>query len=160
MRLRVGEVTSLWTPININNISRWFSMIWVAGFGDKQKPIRLDWSNLNKSFSFSSSGACLALPEIMSSSLLLYRLRCLFPTCHVAHGDDYLSVWRVYLRHAPSNAHIGFSDDCGAISLKYQSDFAPGTNARLDEDWLSLLNLLFDPDCSHPYAGIVAGCVA
>ena len=93
---------------------------------------------------------------VISSPLLLYRLRCLFPV-EVQEVDRYKSVWEAEVVHKASGRILGFGEHKGAPRV-YLSPDEP--NREFVEDGIELLNLLCDPRCPHPYDGIVAGSVA
>ena len=45
------------------------------------------------------SSTYMPMYEVISSPMLLYRLRCLFPSCVVKEVDAYKAVWDVSLQH-------------------------------------------------------------
>ena len=94
--------------------------------------------------------------QVISSPMLLYRLRCLFPSCEVKDFNGYMSVWNVSLRHKRTHCQADF-EDCkgGAIG-----GADPSTDEAATQDLLALIELLCSDCCPHTYDGLVAGCVA
>ena len=162
----VNKMRRRWAPLSRDQLTR--NKLRSAGdLFMNRAPVQLRWDEEQTKFHlFTNSGGrpefrnYLSLGHIMSSSLLLYRLLCLIPECHVSEGDGYKAVWSVFLEHKVTKQHIGFSEHKGCVSLYYCYDSPPGSDTKFDADWLSLLNLLFHPECPHPYDGTVAGSAA
>ena len=100
----------------------------------------------------------LPLSRVISSSMLLYRLRCLFPSCEVEQSDGYEGVWRIHLRHKRTLCQAEFGDHKGAAILSGDASMKEDRRAR--QDLLDLVELLCSDCCPHTYDGTVAGCVA
>ena len=98
------------------------------------------------------------MSRVISSPMLLYRLRCLFPFCEVEQSDGYKGVWRIYLRHRRTLCQAEFGDDKGAAVLSGDASLEEDKGAR--QDLLDLIELLCSDCCPHTYDGTVAGCVA
>ena len=83
------------------------------------------------------------LNQVISSALLLYRLRCLFPV-EVQHGERYKCVWEANLVHKASGVTLKFFDCQGAAKAHPSTD---DLSQQFLEDEVELLNLLCDPHC-------------
>ena len=93
-----------------------------------------------------------------SSPMLLYRLRCLFPSCEVEEAEAYKAVWDVSLRHKRTNCRADFGEHKGAAFA--HADPSMEKDEAAAQDLLDLIELLCSDRCPHPYDGLVAGCVA
>lgn len=101
----------------------------------------------------------LKLYHIISSSLLLYRLLCLFRcTVHSEGPCGYKAVFDVTLLHKETGKKIAFTEWKGAAEVFL--DTIPDAEEPYARDMLELLNLLCSMECPHPYDGVVAGAVA
>ena len=98
------------------------------------------------------------LSNVISSPMLLYRLRCLFPFCEVEQADGYKGVWSVSLRHKRTNRQAEFTEEKGAVVVC--GDATIGEDKATTQDLLDLMELLCSNCCPHTYDGTVAGCVA
>ena len=96
--------------------------------------------------------------QVISSPMLLYRLRCLFPSCEVKKFKDDLSVWNVSLRHKRTHYQADFEDNRGGVIGGADPSMKEDTAAT--QDLLGLIELLCSARCPHTYDGLVAGCVA
>lgn len=100
--------------------------------------------------------------RIMSSSLLLYRLCCLWPVHVNTHLDRYKCVWEVRLWHVDSGLPLCFDEHKGACRVmpmlprgKTVDDFP-----TYRSDVLELVELLYGDCCPHTYDGVLAGSIA
>ena len=91
------------------------------------------------------------LADVISSLLLLYRLRCLFPV------DRYKSVWLAGRRGAQDQRPVSFVQGAqrSRLGASVRKRFQPGGCGGIE-----LINLLCDPRCPHTYDGTVAGTMA
>ncbi|GJJ11088.1 hypothetical protein Clacol_005319 [Clathrus columnatus] len=110
-----------------------------------------------------------SLTTILSSSQLFYRLLCYYtwPYNNVNDRPPITSVWQVKLGRDDSFGYsysyhkrtIGpsviFMDDRGLFDIRAEE----GIETVMD-DLIDLVNVLFSDKCCHPYAGVVAGCIA
>ncbi|KAG5178059.1 hypothetical protein JKP88DRAFT_248354 [Tribonema minus] len=95
---------------------------------------------------------------VLSSALMLYRLQCISGTaCVHIQGEGYKCVWEVYMLHKATNRVMWFHDYKGTFYCRFQRGPKP---EQYQADGLELINLLFAPNCPHPYDGIIAGTVA
>ena len=106
-------------------------------------------------------GPCISLEEKISSSLLLYRVLCLFeiPDTWQQNG-----VWSVHLQHVqyPSQRVLLY-DHLGSANVKKTTtsdDVGSGRSKNFETDFDNLLGLLFSDRCPHPYDETVAGSCA
>ena len=104
------------------------------------------------------SATYMPMSSVISSPMLLYRLRCLFPSCEVEQSDGYKGVWRVSLRHKRTNCQAEFGEHKGAVMIC--GDAAIGEDKATTQDLLDLIELLCSDRCPHTYDGVVAGCIA
>ena len=109
------------------------------------------WYTLN-------SSTYMHMHEVISSPMLLYRLRCLFPSCEVQQWDGYKGVWRVSLRHKRTHCNAEFGEHKGAVVVC--GDTSMEKDRAATQDLLDLIHLVCSDRCPHPYEGTVAGCVA
>ena len=100
----------------------------------------------------------LQLVWAVSSPMLLYRLRCLFPSCEVEEAEAYKAVWDVSLRHKRTNCRADFGEHKGATFAN--ADPAIEKDGAATQDLLDLIEMVCSDRCPHPYDGTVAGCVA
>lgn len=133
---------------------------WDSETGNRLVPA-WDWEQKRVYYAPQSSLDCrdsleFCFPSLISSSLLLYRLLCIFRMSKVQRGNNNWSVWMYWLKHRETGLCVGFTEHRGA-AMAYGRD--PPTPASFDSDWLDLLNLLLDPMCSHPDDRTVAGSV-
>ena len=105
-----------------------------------------------------SSSTYMHMHKVISSPMLLYRLRCLFPSCEVQQWDGYKGVWRVGLQHKRTQCHAEFGEHKGAIVVR--GDTSMEKDEAATQDMLDLIELLCSDRCPHPYNGTVAGCIA
>lgn len=95
------------------------------------------------------------------SSLLLYRLLCLFPApVQVEDSQRYKCIWWVALKHKQSGETIMFGEWKGAAGIWTRFHDNKELPATYKRDLLLLLNELVAKDCPHPYDGCIAGSVA
>ena len=90
--------------------------------------------------------------------MLLYRLRCLFPSCEVEEAEGYKAVWDLSLRQKRTSCQADFGEHKGAVMFDWDKTMARDEAAT--QDLLDLIALLCNDRCPHPYDGTVAGCVA
>ncbi len=102
------------------------------------------------------SSTYMPMYEVISSPMLLYRLRCLFPSCAVEEVDAYKAVWDVSLQHKRTHCQAAFGEHKGAVRVCGDASM----DKAATQDLLDLVALLCSDRCPHPYDGTVAGCVA
>ncbi len=163
MYKRVSRVTSAWEPATSQDV-RSHEMRSSSNMQIGETQLLFCRTSGQASYGsgpqqYSNYESLLASQSVISSPLLLYRLCCLFEAqVNVEGPEGYKVVWSIYLKHKASGIFVGFSEWKG--SALYRASKFPPTGTDFDEDWLALLNLLFDPCCPHPYDGTVAGSVA
>ena len=96
--------------------------------------------------------------QVISSPMLLYRLRCLFPSYEVKQGDGDLRVWNVNLRHRRTHCQADFEDLKGGAIVTAEPALEKDEAAT--QNLLDLIEVLCSDCCPHTYDGLVAGCVA
>lgn len=93
---------------------------------------------------------------LISSSQLLYRLRCLFPYIEVNKPYGYKSIWQINLKNVKNPlTRLEFFDFKGRASVRLFS-----ANGEIDDDMdevILLLNVLVRKQIPHPYDEVVAG---
>jgi hypothetical protein len=97
---------------------------------------------------------------VISCALFLYRLICIFDN-PVVKTDGHLGYkvpWAMYFVHEPTGVFVCFSEWKGAISVR--TPYSECENEKLNNDILSLLNLIVSDKSPHPYDGLTAGGVA
>ena len=55
---------------------------------------------------------------------------------------------------------LGFSEWKGSPLLRISPETVADAPAEFKRDMLELLDILCDPECPHPYDGVVAGSIA
>ena len=96
--------------------------------------------------------------RVISSPMLLYRLRCLIPSGKVEQSDGYKGVWHVCLRHRRTSYQADFGDCKGGARISADNSLEKDEAAT--QDLLDLVELLCSDCCPHTYDGTVAGCIA
>ena len=96
--------------------------------------------------------------QVFSSPMLLYRLRCLFPSCEVKQGGGYFGVWRVSLRHKRTRCRADFEDFKGG-AMVHEDPVMVEMDEAAAQDLLDLIELLCSNCCPHTCDGLVAGCL-
>ena len=109
----------------------------------------------------------LPMYDVIYSPMLLYRLRCLFPSCEVEEAEAYKAVWDVSLRHKRTTCGPDFGEH--KVAAFVRADRSMEKDEAATQGLLDLIELLCSDRCPHPYDGLVAphpydglvaGCVA
>jgi len=99
--------------------------------------------------------------EVIPSSLLLYRLLCLYKAEVITEGPDgYKCIWWITLKHKATGDKLTLGEWKGAAGIWTSYYSLKELPSSFKKDILSLLNLLVSETCPHPYDGLVAGSVA
>lgn len=169
MHERVARITGAWQPVPVAEVQA-LEMVTLSDSQTRshrgKQAICIVWEEATAQVVYQIHAGrvqdwekLLAYKAIISSALLLYRLCCLFKCDVKGRGPDgYKIVWSTYVKHRTTNTYVGFAE--WKASPMFLTSNYPPTGTAFDEDWLALLNLLFDPRCPHPYDGTVAGSVA
>jgi hypothetical protein len=113
----------------------------------------------NKVFSF--IGDNYSMFEVIPSSLLLYKLLCLYKAkVHSEGPEGYKTVWSICLQHKKTKEILMFSEWKGAAGIWTRFYTQEELPQAYKEDLIELLNHLVSDNCLHPYDGLVAGSVA
>lgn len=103
-----------------------------------------------------------SLHAAISSSLVLYRLICMFPNPKVSFegSNGYKVPWEMFLLHKQSGEVINMSEWKGSFGFRNRWDKNNRMNAQLKKDLIMLLELILSNNSPHPYDSTVAGSCA
>lgn len=100
--------------------------------------------------------------ECISSSLLMYRLACIFQDLdfELNGPNGYKVVWNTSLRHVETGEILSFGEWKGGVSIWSKFHGIGEAPESYQKDLLELLTFLVSNKVVHPYDGVVAGSVA
>ncbi len=102
-----------------------------------------------------------SLGAVISSSLLLYRLICIFNEAPIVENTEeaYKSVWEFPLRHR-SGDFFTFLDYKGAATVNSYHSRKEDLPEEVASDLLEFLTFITSNQVAHPYDHLLAGSVA
>jgi hypothetical protein len=98
--------------------------------------------------------------EVISASLLLYRLMCVFYEPPLVPKRAYKTLWEYPLLHVATGHVLGLMDYKAGISMVTAFDDLSEMPDDFAKDALELLNFLVSEQVAHPYDGVLAGSIA
>jgi hypothetical protein len=103
-----------------------------------------------------------AMSFAISSSLLLYRLMCVFGKAPIVPPteDIYKSLWAFPLSHRSSGEYFTFLDYKGGATVNSFYSQKEDLPELVAKDLLELLEFLISDQIAHPYDNVLAGTVA
>jgi hypothetical protein len=103
-----------------------------------------------------------SLGSVISSSLLLYRLICVFNETPIVSNaqEAYKSVWEFPLCHRSTSDYFTFIDYKGAATVNSYHSRKEDMSEQVASDFLELITFLTSDQVAHPYDHLLAGSVA
>lgn len=100
--------------------------------------------------------------SIISSSLALYRLMCIFgsPPIMPVRSELYKTLWEYPLKHRATGICLTLLDYKAGFTINTLFSDEKDLPSDFASDMLDLLNFLVSDQVTHPYDGTVAGTVA
>ena len=111
---------------------------------------RKDWLN----------GANISPSRVISSSLALYRLLCLFKKSPVISKEAYKTLWEYPLQHKETKEYLTLLEYKAGFTINSKYTKPESLPESFAFDLLELLNFLVSDQIAHPYDGTLAGTVA
>jgi hypothetical protein len=98
--------------------------------------------------------------QVIASSLVVYRLMCLFHKPPVVPKEPYKSLWEYRLQHRETKEYLTLLEYKAGFTINARHSSASALPESFAFDMLELLNFLVSDQIAHPYDGTLAGCVA
>jgi hypothetical protein len=100
--------------------------------------------------------------SIISSSLAVYRLMCIFgsPPIMPKRSELYKTLWEYPLKHRSTGICLTLLDYKAGFTINTKFSDTKQMSSEFASDLLDLLNFLVSEQVAHPYDGTVAGTVA
>jgi hypothetical protein len=97
--------------------------------------------------------------EAISTSLLLYRLCCLFDAQPIIE-NNYKSIWDFPVKHKETGKVVCFGEHKGASNFWMHETDPDKLGESLKNDLIELIAFLLSDQIAHPYDGCTAGQIA
>lgn len=103
-----------------------------------------------------------SIGSVISSSLAVYRLMCIFgyPPVMPPREDQYKSLWEYPLKHRKTGKYLTLLDYKAGFTVNTMYSEYSEMPLEFAMDMLELLSLLVSKQVAHPYDGTLAGTVA
>jgi hypothetical protein len=100
--------------------------------------------------------------SVISSSLALYRLMCLFkyPPVMPPPQEIYKTLWQYPLKHRATGNYLTLLEYKAGFTINTYFHDAKDVPEEFAKDMLDLLDFLISDQVAHPYDGVLAGTVA